>query len=95
MSYTRLAAAVNEILYEDWDPIGVAGSAPRDEYESYVPALIRLARGKSSTEAVAVHLAELEAEAMGLTPTPATRRLALAARIVATVRESGWTPPAS
>jgi hypothetical protein len=32
---------IDEILWEDWDPIGVVafGDAARDEYQSYLPSI--------------------------------------------------------
>ena len=35
-----LFEAVAVILWEDWDPIGAA--VPADEYDSYVPDVVRL-----------------------------------------------------
>jgi hypothetical protein len=31
--------AIRQILYHDWDPIGVAGLAPPDEYDHYIAAV--------------------------------------------------------
>lgn len=33
---------VREILWNNWDPIGVNNIAPRDEYQSYVPEIFFL-----------------------------------------------------
>ena len=27
---------IGRILYEDWDPLGLSGVAPRDEYDGYI-----------------------------------------------------------
>ena len=42
----RGAAELRELLYRDWDPIGLAeiADAPHDEYEHYAGALARRLR---------------------------------------------------
>ena len=89
-SFTQLAAAVNQVLYNEWDPLAVAGVAPRDEYESYVPVLIRLALGENARDAIAQQLAQLEAREMSLALSAPAHRLAVADRVVEMVRASGW-----
>lgn len=43
----RLFEAVDLILWEDWDPIGVNDiPAARNEYSSYVPSIVRLLQGR-------------------------------------------------
>jgi len=40
----ELYQAIDEILWKDWDPIGVSGmDGPRDEYQMYLPQVYRLA----------------------------------------------------
>jgi hypothetical protein len=91
--YVQLARDVNTVLYDEWDPLALAGVAPRDEYESYVPQLIRLALGDDAREAVAMQLAQVEVRQMSLTLTAPAHRLAIADRIIDLVRASGWSPP--
>lgn len=38
----ELYTAIDEILWNDWDPIGVSDIAPRDEYQSYTPTIFSL-----------------------------------------------------
>ena len=38
MDVSHIAA----ILYEEWDPIGVRGFAPKDEYESYAERIVKM-----------------------------------------------------
>jgi hypothetical protein len=91
-SFTALARRVNTLLYEQWDPLALAGVAPRDEYESYVPQLIRLALlGEDAREAVAMQLAQVETRQMSLTLTAPAHRLAVADQIIDVVLASGWT----
>ncbi|MBF8965717.1 hypothetical protein I0P70_20865 [Pontibacter sp. FD36] len=62
----ELYKAVDEILWEDWDPIGVNGFAPRDEYQSYVPEIFTmLNEGKDENE-IADRLIQIATERMGL-----------------------------
>lgn len=40
---SRLLLDVQDVLFRDWDPIGVSDyEACRDEYDSYAPELVRL-----------------------------------------------------
>lgn len=92
--YTHLARAVNALLYEQWDPLALTGLAPRSEYETYVPQLIRLALGEdadTSCDAIALHLAQIESREMSLTLSAPAHRYAIAEQIVQIVRDSGWT----
>jgi len=78
----RIQAAIQTILLHEWDPIGVANEPnARDEYDSYVGGVYRLLASGAPAEAVAAHLAQLEATEMGLAPgapevlLPVARRL--------------------
>lgn len=33
---------INKILYQEWDPIGVKGAAPENEYESYAEQIVEM-----------------------------------------------------
>lgn len=92
-TFKQLVADVNSVLYEQWDPLAVAGVAPRSEYESYVPVLIRLVFGESPREAIAIHLAQLESNSMSLTLSAPAHREAVADRVIEIVQRSGWRPP--
>jgi hypothetical protein len=66
--YARVHNRVDEILHYIWDPIGVAGSAgARDEYDSYVPKIVKMLFESADVEAIAKHLHSIESESMGLT----------------------------
>ena len=58
---------IDEILWFDWDPIGVNdfGDA-RDEYESYVPEFFNLLKGGATVDEIAECLFKIEKEGMGL-----------------------------
>jgi hypothetical protein len=57
---------IDNILWFDWDPIGINDLAPRDEYQSYVPEILRLVKSKSDRHEIANRLHKLETENMGM-----------------------------
>jgi hypothetical protein len=66
--YARVHNRVDEILHYVWDPIGVAGRVgARDEYDSYVPTVVKMLFEGAADEAVARYLHSIESESMGLT----------------------------
>jgi hypothetical protein len=63
----ELYRRVDEILWKDWDPIGVSGfPEARDEYYSYLPNAFRLTLEGSGKSKIAEYLFSIEAERMGL-----------------------------
>lgn len=57
---------IDDILWWEWDPIGVKDLAPRDEYQSYVPEIFALKkRGADRTEIATRLLIETENMGMG------------------------------
>ena len=64
----QLYKGIDEILWKDWDPIGVSMmGAPRDEYHAYVPQVFRLALEDAAPQKIAEYLHEVVSERMGLT----------------------------
>ena len=62
----RLAQVLKTLLWEEWDPIGVRGLGPDDEYDSYaMRILVMLNEGKSEQD-VAAYLRCAATENMGL-----------------------------
>lgn len=57
-----LFEAVAQILWEDWDPIGAA--VPADEYDSYVPDVVRLLQEGAGKAALVEHLRYVAREAL-------------------------------
>ena len=57
--------AIDEILWNDWDPIGVNNLAPRDEYQCYTPEIFRLKMSGAGAEKIAKRLLELEQDTIG------------------------------
>jgi len=62
----ELFRIVDDLLWFDWDPIGVNSFAPRDEYERYVPEIFRLVKAKVDREVIANQLFKFETEDMGM-----------------------------
>ena len=58
---------LREFLLSEWDPIGV-GSIPEaeDEYDDYIPGLMRLMDQNSNESGIFQYLWEIETERMGL-----------------------------
>jgi hypothetical protein len=72
--------AIGKLLYEDWGPIGVRGSAPKDEYDSYVGGIYRLLCSNPNEAQVVEHLLRIETQVMALGES-SPRRLAQLAPI--------------
>ena len=60
---------IDDILWFDWDPIGVNDCAPRDEYQSYVPEIFALIKAKADRWEIANTLYRFETENMGMSGT--------------------------
>jgi len=54
--------SVRKILWEDWDPIGCG--VPQDEYDDYVPAVLRILLERKGRKALVDYLRVTAAEAM-------------------------------
>jgi hypothetical protein len=88
---TALIAAVSEVLFARWDPIGAKAmdpAWPRDEYEGYSASVLALVRANASDDVVAELLARIEDHWMGLAPSPLASRLDVAVHLRAIVRAS-------
>lgn len=58
--------SVDEILWNEWDPIGVNDVAPRDEYQSYVPEIFSLLIQNRTDKEIADRLYKIETETIGV-----------------------------
>ena len=63
----EIMAEIHAVLLHDWDPLGLQGVAPDDEYDAYIGGVYRLLTGRPSVEDVVRHLMELEFHDMGIT----------------------------
>lgn len=64
--YKKLYQEIDELLWNEWDPIGINDFAPRDEYQSYTPLIFRLKRGGAKEDEIAEKLHEIEKETIGV-----------------------------
>jgi len=63
----KLYKLIDEILWNDWDPIGINDTEEaRDEYQSYTPQIFSLRINNSDIEIIAQHLYNIETDRMGL-----------------------------
>jgi hypothetical protein len=59
--------AVKVALLKEWDPIGIKDFVEaEDEYDAYVPDLVRLLMARKSASDIFAYLWQLETEHMGL-----------------------------
>lgn len=62
-----LYKTIDEILWNDWDPIGMKlNEGPRDEYESEVPVIFSLKIRGADIETIAGKLHQIESKTMGM-----------------------------
>lgn len=57
---------IDDILWFDWDPIGINDMAPRDEYQSYVPEIFVLVKANANRQEIAKRLHKFETVNMGM-----------------------------
>ena len=65
-SQTEIYNQIDDILYHEWNPIGVNG-LPRDEYQCYTPNVFNLKIHGADKIKIAEHLYQIESVNMGLT----------------------------
>jgi hypothetical protein len=83
-----LYMAIDEILWRDWDPIGISSiEGPRDEYRMYLPQVYQLALTGDRAK-IADYLFTVAVERMGLT-TQRNQHLAVADKILAAKAQAG------
>jgi hypothetical protein len=83
-----LYQAIDEILWRDWDPIGVSGiDGARDEYQMYLPQVYQLALTGDRAKIVD-YLFTVAVERMGLT-TQRNQHIAAADKILAAKAKAG------
>lgn len=57
---------IDDILWYDWDPIGINDMVPRDEYQSYTPQIFGLVKSNTDKMLIAKALSKIEIDIMGL-----------------------------
>ncbi len=88
--YADLYQRVSEILYYVWDPIGVLPAAgARDEYDAYVPTVVRLLYEEKEREEIIRYLLDLQTGHMGMNLTDDARaRAAHAVQVL--IEHNAW-----
>jgi len=71
---TEIQDAIRQILYRDWDPVGVCGAAPEDAYDSYIGGVYQILASSRSEEALIQFLAGAVEDILGA-PESAPERL--------------------
>lgn len=62
-----LFAQVDEVLWAEWDPIGINDNEDaRDEYSNYVDDIVTMLKGEVSTSELSSHLLSIEKQKMSL-----------------------------
>jgi predicted choloylglycine hydrolase len=63
----KLYFLIDELLWKEWDPIGINDvEDARDEYQSYVPAILKLKIDGAKEADIADYLFEIVTDNMGL-----------------------------
>jgi len=62
----RIYRRIDDILWNDWSPIGFKDLLPRDEYQGYVPSVFQLYKSGCTVNHLAEHLFEIETKTMCL-----------------------------
>jgi hypothetical protein len=79
--------AVKEVLFREWDPIGVnSNTACSDEYDSYVSAIVRLLQAEADEYKITEHLRSLERVSMGLSSANEERDHRIARKLISLIR---------
>jgi len=84
----ELVKPVRDVLFRDWDPIGCG--VPEDEYDSYIPGIIRLLLQGADSQEISDHLYTLETVSMGLRG-DRERNARVAAKLLSLMDDSGST----
>jgi len=64
----ELRTRIDEVMFYKWDPLHLSNSNwSRDEYESYVPEVFRLALESTSHQPIADYLTQVATEIMSMT----------------------------
>ncbi len=93
-----LYKSVSEILWRDFDPLGMSQTGPTDEYESYIPQIFKLLINNESVEKIAEKLNSLEKKITGLNGSiekcrKVAERLVEAKKKLAKVNDTSQKPP--
>ncbi|MBD0296595.1 MAG: hypothetical protein ICV84_15585 [Flavisolibacter sp.] len=62
----QLFIVIDDLLWNEWDPIGMKDVLPRYEYESYVPQIFNLTVKNATVEEIAQELSRIETQTIGV-----------------------------
>jgi hypothetical protein len=92
MKTPECTRTVRDILLRDWDPLGIGDNLSlADEYDAYLPDLMRLLARDPSIEQLSLHLEGIESALGGMSASE--RRLRAAWRLVETFRREKARSP--
>ena len=87
MKSEELWQEVKEVLFQEWDPIGVNSNPEcHDEYDSYVGTIVRLLQSEADEYKIAERLHNLRRVGMGLGSADEERDRQIARRLKNLVR---------
>jgi hypothetical protein len=67
MTYEQKLGLVRKVLLNNWDPIGVKDErSAQDEYDAYLPGILRLVDERVPVDDLAKHLTDITTLKMGL-----------------------------
>ena len=58
--------SIRRILYHEWDPIGIAGTAPENEYDSYINPVYQILTGTRSEQELCELLFQIARDTIGV-----------------------------
>jgi hypothetical protein len=85
----EIRSRIRDILIHKWDPIGISGICPPDEYDSYISTIfLMLSDVRTNHQRITDHLSGIAAHSMGLSDRPALReRCCIAATELMALRQ--------
>jgi hypothetical protein len=87
MKRIEIWQAVKEILFREWDPIGInSNPALSDEYDSCVSSIVRLLQAEADEYKIAEHLRNLQRVNIGLSSVNEEQDRRIARRLINLVR---------
>lgn len=78
----KLYIKIDNILWFDWDPLGLNNDAPRSEYQSYTPIIFDIIKNDCSKKTIIEALLKLEMDFFGGERTTHVRRSLIANKIL-------------
>ena len=86
-------SVLRQIGWDGWDPIGLKGAAPDDEYDAYLLSVAGQIQSGKDDDTLIAQLMQIESESMGMGINPTAR--ARAEVTVAAIRKYVESLPAS